>query len=70
MRPECSSPSTRTVIWLGVQRMNTLVVAQKKETRPPSAFEDVSARRAIAPLIPAPPKFANHDSLSVPSQPR
>ena len=37
--------------------MKTVLVAQKNETRPPSAFELVFARAATAPLMPAPAKF-------------
>jgi hypothetical protein len=40
------------------QRANTANVAQRNDSRPPSAFDEVFARRAIAPLIPAPAKFA------------
>jgi hypothetical protein len=49
------------------QRAKTARVAQKKEIRPPAAFDETFARRAIAPLIPAPAKFAKYASDSVPS---
>jgi hypothetical protein len=39
-------------------RANTATVAAKNESLPPAAFEDALARRAIAPLMPAPAKLA------------
>ena len=51
------------------QPKNTAIVALKKERRPPRTFEESLARRAMAPLIPAPAKFANHASRGEPSQP-
>jgi hypothetical protein len=36
----------------------TARVDVKNEMRPPSAFDELFARRAIAPLMPAPAKFA------------
>jgi hypothetical protein len=38
------------------------------DSRPPIAFEVAFARRAIAPLIPAPPKFEKKASAGDPSQ--
>src|SRR4051812_38339109 len=46
----------------------TAIVAARNDKRPPAAFELALARRAIAPLIPAPAKFAKYASPSVPSQ--
>ena len=58
IRPSRRWPSTSIVISELRHRRKTATVATMNETRPPSSFEDSFARRAIAPLIPAPPKFA------------
>ncbi len=65
--PSRRSSPTVTVTTPLFQRAKTATVAHMKESRPPAAFEVAFARRAIAPLIPAPPKFANHDSACDPS---
>ncbi len=45
-------------------------MAARYETLPPSAFEVVFARCAIAPVIPALATLANQVTASVPSQAR
>ena len=55
--PERRSSSISTSYSEFRQRMKTVLVAQKNETLPPSAFELVFARAATAPLMPAPAKF-------------
>jgi hypothetical protein len=55
--PVRRSSSICTVYSEFLQRMKTVLVAQKNETRPPSAFELVFARAATAPLMPAPAKL-------------
>ena len=55
---------------MGVQRAKIASVAQRYDALPPSAFEVVFARCAIAPLIPALATFAKTETLSLPSQAR
>ena len=58
MSPLRRSASICTVMSALLHEAKTARVAVRNEMRPPSAFDDMFARRAIAPLMPAPAKFA------------
>src|ERR671930_422707 len=62
------APSMSTVTPALFHDANTAMVAAKNEMRPPSAFDERLARRAIAPLMPAPPKFAKYGSACEPAE--
>ena len=67
MSPVRRLPSICTVTSALFHEAKTASVAAKNEMRPPSAFDDAFARRAIAPLMPAPAKFAKYALASEPS---
>jgi hypothetical protein len=67
MSPVRRVSSTSAVTGALFQLTKTATVAAKNDRRPPAAFEVVLARRAIAPLIPAPAKFAKYASADLPS---
>ena len=70
IRPARTVSPTETRTSPTCQRANTVSVARRYETLPPSAFVVSFARCAIAPLIPALATFANQRVSSAPDHAR